>query len=97
MAIEKNYFVFRGIDQANSLWLRERTTPAHRDYVRNHPTVKMIHGGPLYDGDLQIGTCLILGGDQIEDIQEWVKECPFYKAGLFALVSVEKWGWTYGR
>jgi uncharacterized protein len=96
--LNKMYFVFRGIDHAGSQWMREQLLPAHRAYVREVATVRMIHGGPLYDDKQQpIGSCLILEADSLADVGKWLRAEPFSDAGLFAITSVEHWGWTYGR
>jgi len=96
--LEKKYFIFRGIDYAGSKWMREQLLPEHRIYVRKSGAVKMVHGGPLYDeAEEPIGSCLILEADSPADVGKWLSAEPFFNAGLFAIVSVDRWGWTYGR
>lgn len=92
------YFVFRGIDRLGARELRESLTASHRTFVRQPAQVTMLHGGPLYglEGET-IGTCLILQAASRSAVEAWIGACPFYQAGLFATVSLERWGWTYGR
>jgi uncharacterized protein YciI len=96
--LEKKYFIFRGIDYAASKRMREQLFPEHRTYVRQSGAVKMVHGGPLYDeAEQSIGSCLILEADSSADVAKWLSAEPFFNAGLFAITSVDRWGWTYGR
>ena len=94
----KQYFLFRGIDCEQSVSIREQTTTQQRAYVREAPDVKMIHGGLIYDGvDSVLGTCLILEAVSVGVVEDWLCASPFFKAGLFAQTSLERWAWTYGR
>lgn len=96
--MDKKYFVFRGIDRADSQWMREQLLSEHRTYVRSANAVRMLHGGPLCDDTGQpVGSCLILEADSSAKVRTWLSAEPFFKSGLFANSSVEQWGWTYGR
>jgi len=96
--MDKSYFVFRGIDHAESQRMRDALLDSHREYVRRFASVTMIHGGALYDAeDRIIGSCLILEADSESDAHAWLDAEPFYRAGLFAIASLERWGWSYGR
>nr|WP_277990467.1 YciI family protein [Pandoraea sp. LA3] len=98
VSVERQYFVFRGIDHASLEKLREQQLAAHREYVRRADAVRMRHGGPLLDdAGRVIGTCLVLEADARPQIDAWLTNEPFFRAGLFAIVSIEQWGWTYGR
>ncbi|WP_042304806.1 YciI family protein [Paraburkholderia terrae] len=96
--LDKQFFVFRGIDHASVGRIREKLLDSHRAYVRREADVKMLHGGPLYDAhECSIGTCLILEANSESEVRAWISSEPFFNAGLFAIVSIERWGWTYGR
>lgn len=96
--MEKQFFLFRGIDGEQSVSIRERTTTQQRAYVQEAPDVKMIHGGLIYDGeDAVLGTCLILEAASVAVVEDWLRASPFFIAGLFEQTSIERWGWTYGR
>ena len=96
--MDKQYFLFRGIDGEQSVSIRDRTTAQQRAYVQEAPDVKMIHGGLIYDGvDSVLGTCLILEAISVGAVEDWLRASPFFKAGLFAQTSIERWAWTYGR
>lgn len=96
--MERQFFLFRGIDGERSVSIREQTTTQQRAYVQEALDVKMIHGGLIYDGaDSVLGTCLILEAASPGLVEDWLRESPFFKAGLFAQTSIERWGWTYGR
>ncbi len=78
--------------------MRDVLIDAHREYVRRPAPVTMVHGGPLYDAeDRVIGTCLILEAGSKPQVDAWLGDEPFYRAGLFAIASLERWGWSYGR
>jgi Uncharacterized protein conserved in bacteria len=92
------FFVFRGIDHDGLNRIRDTLLESHREYVRQEASVKMIYGGPLYDAqDQTIGSCLILEADSKQDVEAWLSAEPFYNAGLFAMASIDRWGWSYGR
>lgn len=96
--MDEAYFVFRGIDQADATKLREQWLAAHREYVRRAGAVVMIHGGPLYDAAQNIvGTCLVLKAPAKAQAEAWLAREPFFRSGLFAIASLDQWGWTYGR
>jgi uncharacterized protein YciI len=97
-SLDKQFFVFRGIDHAGAGRIRAQLLDVHRDYVRRDAAVRMLHGGPLYDLQEQtIGSCLILEAGAKAEVDAWLASEPFFSAGLFAIVSVERWGWSYGR
>ena len=96
--LEKSFFVVRGLDHPPSGDIRTRLTDEQRAYVKEAGRVKMIHGGLLYTSDDGIaGTCLILEAASSTDVRDWVHASPFHKGGLFATISIDRWGWTYGR
>lgn len=96
--MSKHFFVFRGIDHASAENLREQLLASHREYVRRESAVRMIHGGPLYDPqEKTIGTCLIVEAESGSDVDVWLANEPFFSAGLFAIASIDRWGWSYGR
>ncbi|WP_031358547.1 YciI family protein [Caballeronia sordidicola] len=96
--LENSFFVFRGMDHPQSGDIRERLTDEQRAYVKEVGRVKMIHGGLLYTSDDRIaGTFLILDAATSTDVRNWVHTSPFHKGGLFATISIDRWGWTYGR
>lgn len=96
--MDRQFYIFRGIDYASAEKMREQLLASHRDYVRRDAGVKMLHGGPLYDSQEKVvGTCLIVEANSRQDVDTWLAGEPFFKTGLFAMVSVERWGWSYGR
>jgi uncharacterized protein len=96
--VERRFFVFRGLDHIGVAVLRERLLDQHRAYVRGDASVRMLHGGPLYDAaEHTIGSCLILEANSRADVEAWINSEPFTAAGIFAETTIEHWGWTYGR
>lgn len=96
--MEYQYFIVRGMDAPDSAEKRSRLLDSHRAYVRSEGPVTMVHGGPLLDdeGDT-IGTCLIVTAKSKADAQSWLSHCPFVAGGVFQTLTVERWGWTFGR
>jgi uncharacterized protein len=96
--LEKQFYVFRGIDHVGSQEIRERWLAEHKVYMRTPAKVKLLHGGPLYNADeMVIGSCLIVEADSKSDVESWLSDEPFCRNGLFATRSVDRWGWSYGR
>lgn len=94
----EQYFVFRGIDKTGARKLRDELLETHRTYVRMVATVKMLHGGPLFDEHGEtIGSCLILAAENRAGVEAWLSSEPFFGAGLFGTSTLEHWGWTYGQ
>ena len=96
--MEKQYFIVRGLDAPDSGEARSRLVDAHRAYIRKEGAVTMVHGGPLLGGEGDtIGTCLIVIADGKTDVEKWLSHCPFVAGGVFQSLTVERWGWTFGR
>ena len=76
-------FVITALDGENSLALRMATRAAHFDYARATGAVKL--GGPFLNqnGDM-IGSLIIIEAPDLVAAQNWQRNDPYAKAGLFA-------------
>jgi uncharacterized protein len=83
-------FVITALDRANSLELRMATRAAHFEYARAAGAVKL--GGPFLNenGDM-IGSLIIIEATDLATAQNWQRNDPYAKAGLFAHAEVRPW------
>ncbi|HSV44719.1 MAG TPA: YciI family protein [Ramlibacter sp.] len=94
------HFVVLATDRPESLALRERLRPAHRQWLRNHPghEVSVIHAGPTLDARGQMnGTFLIVQASRADDVTRFLDADPYSQGSLFAEVVIRPWQWTLGR
>jgi uncharacterized protein YciI len=82
-------YVFHLLDKANALDLRERLRPAHRPYVRAVAD-RIAFAGPLVgdDGQTRVGSLLAIDFPSREAAEEWLRNEPFTKGGLYSSVQV---------
>ena len=77
-------------DKPGHLALRQQTRDAHLAYIAETGVVEQ--AGPLLDGDEQMcGSLLILDVADIEAARAWGGNDPYFQAGLFDSVTVERW------
>ena len=77
-------------DKPGHLALRQQTRDAHLAYIAETGVVEQ--AGPLLDGDEQMcGSLLILDVPDIEAARAWGGNDPYFQAGLFESVTVERW------
>lgn len=77
-------------DKKNSLSIRLSNRSYHLDYLQNLEE-KLILAGPLLEsnGDPK-GSVLIIMSENIEKLEEFLKEDPYVKADLFDSVVIEE-------
>ncbi|CAE6809277.1 YciI family protein [Paraburkholderia haematera] len=91
--MEKQLFIFRGIDHADSGKLRDGKAVAQREYNLRPADSRMIHGGALYSVDgAPIGTCLVVEAEGLAVARAWIDASPFVESGLFKVMTLERWG-----
>lgn len=78
------------LDKPGSTELRAKTRDAHLEWLREGGRVHM--AGPLQSPDGEaagnVGTLLIVNGDELSEVQRWAASDPYAKAGLFESVTV---------
>jgi uncharacterized protein len=83
-------YVIFGKDKKNSS-SRLDNYDAHKAYLSNSP-VKIVFSGPLVDDknrDSMIGSLFLIDAENIEQVQDFNRNDPFYKAGVWEHVFVE--------
>lgn len=82
-------FVVECKDKKGALQLRLDTRPAHLAFMDEHPD-KVVLAGPLLTDDHQspIGSLLVLNFDDRTELDAFLAQDPYVKAGLFERVEV---------
>jgi uncharacterized protein YciI len=89
-------YVVHCLDHAGSGALRASTREKHLEWLRASGRVYM--GGPLLNDEgvdgmalgagERVGTLLLVGGDDLDEVQNWARSDPYAGAGLFSSVTV---------
>ncbi|MBF0353892.1 MAG: YciI family protein [Alphaproteobacteria bacterium] len=82
-------------DKKDSLPIRLANREAHLDYIRANWLPRLISAGPLFspDGQTMIGGLLIFDVEDRAEIDRYLEDDPYGKAGLFESVDV----WPYKK
>jgi uncharacterized protein len=83
-------YVIFGKDYKNST-ARLDNYDAHKAYLSKSP-VKIVFSGPLVDDkdrEKMIGSMFLIDAENIEQVQSFNQNDPFYKAGVWESVYVE--------
>ncbi|MCC5984801.1 MAG: YciI family protein [Rhodobacteraceae bacterium] len=84
------HFMMLCRDKPGHLQLRQDTREAHLAYIAHTGVVEQ--AGPLLDADAQMcGSLLILDVPDIDAARAWGAGDPYFQAGLFESVHVERW------
>ena len=76
-------------DRPGTADLREAVKDEHLAYLAAHVDIVMVGGALLADDSpVRLGSCLIVNLPSRAAMEEWVRDEPFNKAGVFARVSV---------
>ena len=83
------HFVIICHDKPNSLDLRMATRPAHLEYVNSFSSARKV-AGPILDKDGKPkGSAFVMELADIDDANNFVKNDPYSKAGLFEAHLIE--------
>ena len=75
------------LDKPGALEIRLANRPKHVEYLTSYND-KLIFAGPLLDGETMIGSLLVLEIADRAEIDKFLANDPYAKAGLFQSVSV---------
>jgi uncharacterized protein YciI len=76
-------------DRPGSAALREATKDEHLAYLAAHEHIVMVGGALLEDTTpVRLGSCLIVNLPDRAAAEQWARDEPFNKAGLFQRVSL---------
>ncbi len=85
-------FAIQTQDKPDHAHVRAAARPAHVEYLTAHKD-KLLAAGALVndDGEGAHGGLLIVDSEDRAEVERFVAEDPFTKAGLFAKVTVTRW------
>jgi uncharacterized protein YciI len=87
-------FAIHALDKPQCLSLRLDHYAAHRAYVERETShaVTVVLSGPLQsdDGDMMIGSLLIVDEPDRETVQRFVDNDPFCREGVWASVQINR-------
>jgi uncharacterized protein YciI len=94
------YFAVFATDKPGTAALRERLRPQHRAWLRaprGHAVVVRL-GGPTLDaaGSMN-GTLLVVQAADVQAVQRFLDEDPYWRSGLFERVEIRPWLWSLGQ
>ena len=86
------YFVILTTDKANSTHIRQETRPAHLEYAKRFAGQIVAGGATLTDdGQVMTGSFLLVDMVDRTAVDEFVRDDPYVKAGLFDKVEIRRW------
>jgi uncharacterized protein YciI len=85
------YIIFQEDDEAKSATIRAKVKPDHFAYLDQHKDKLVLGGATLAeDGKLRTGSVLILNVPNLAAAEEFSRNEPFRKAGLFRRVTITR-------
>jgi hypothetical protein len=56
-------------------------------------------GGPTLDdaGEAMNGTLLVIEAGSLPEVEAFIQEDPYVRAGLFATIQIRPWHWSLGN
>ncbi|ABR82085.1 MULTISPECIES: YciI family protein [Pseudomonas aeruginosa group] len=94
------YFAVFATDHPRLDALRRRVRPAHRAHLRNpspHRVVVRLGGPTLDDCDGRMnGTLLVIEAASLDEVEAFLADDPYVRAGLFERVEIRPWSWSLG-
>ncbi|WP_277962708.1 YciI family protein [Pseudomonas sp. RIT-To-2] len=95
------YFAVFATDKAEQLVMREQIRPAHREHLRNpepHRVVVRLGGPTLDDTDGRMnGTLLVVEAASRVEVEAFLADDPYVKAGIFERIEIRPWSWGLGN
>jgi uncharacterized protein YciI len=84
-------FIFYSLDDRNKLAIRTALLSVHREYLAQYAD-KIAFAGPLFDkdGETIAGSLLALDFQSLDEAQQFIKEEPYSKAGLYASITIKE-------
>ncbi len=85
------HYVIFAKDKPNHVEKRLANYDAHKAYLGGNP-IKFLVSGPLVDeGDREtmLGSFFLVEADNIEEVREFNRNDPFFKAGIWESINIE--------
>lgn len=90
-------FLMIGFDRhPHQMALRDSIRQQHRDYALANKSQIRLGGAMVDDDGNQYGTMLVFEAESADEVWNWVRNEPFYKAGVYETVAVRKWNLVMG-
>lgn len=77
------------IDKPGALEVRKANRADHLAYIQSTGVVEM--AGPFLEGEVMVGSLVILQVDSLQAAGDWAAGDPYAKAGLFQSVDIREW------
>lgn len=82
-------------DKPGSLSIRQENRPAHLEYLKASDAVAQ--AGPLLNENGEMaGSLIILDVEEMAQAEDWARNDPYGKAGLFETVTLTHWNRVIG-
>ena len=86
------YFIILATDKPNATQIRQQARPAHLDYIAGFGTQIVAAGATLSDdGTAMTGSFILVDMPDRGAVEEYVRNDPYVKAGLFERVEIRRW------
>jgi len=85
-------YMIQTFDKEDGELVRSTHRAAHYEYLEGYKHLLIASGG-LQDeaGERFMGSCILLDVDSLEEVQAFIAEDPFHKAGLADHVVISRW------
>ena len=86
------YFIILTTDKPDLGHIRLETRPAHLEYAKRFREQIVVGGATLSDdGEVMTGSFLLVDMANREAVEDFVRNDPYVKAGLFETVEIRRW------
>ncbi|MDR5654812.1 YciI family protein [Ruixingdingia sedimenti] len=75
--------------------IRKQHLDAHLAYLEGRVEILIASGGLLNEEPRAIGAVILINVDTREEAEDFVHNDPFYKAGLFKTLVIQRWRQFY--
>ncbi|MDB5983376.1 MAG: hypothetical protein JWQ69_4391 [Pseudomonas sp.] len=95
------FFAVFATDNPDTEALRQRLRPTHQAHLRApeaHRVVVRLGGPTLNDsGAAMNGTLLVIEAASLPEVEAFMQDDPYVRAGLFASIEIRPWNWSLGN
>ena len=82
-------FIIHAIDKPGHLQVRMDNRPAHLDWTKTFADRIRVAGPMLAeDGETLVGSCFIMEGESVTELEMLFADDPYVKADLFETISI---------
>ena len=90
------FYIVLTTDKPNSTEVRASNRPAHLEYLESFGE-KLVAGGATLsdDGESPTGSFLLVDMENRDAVEDFARNDPFAKAGLFETTEIRRWRKVY--